>query len=187
MILKLRPWEEKDFGTTDGWCRYEGGEGVIYPKEFWESNESFRRRLEQFPHGCWACVNQDDEVVGYMFCHPWYKDSVVPLDCRDLKIPKDGDCIYIHDIAVIEPWRKKGIAKRFLTMAIGIAKSYGFDTIKGVAVLGAHTYWMKHGFVCGEEIDYGAGHKGTIVYLDLAHKIPDDNNNEDNKKKASDT
>lgn len=162
-MFTFRPWKEKDFGNTDGWCRHEGGEGLIYPAEFWESNESFRRRLEQFPQGCWACANDRDEVVGYMFGHPWVSRSVVPLDCRDLVIPHDADCYYLHDIAVIPKYRGMGIGKKFLALAVEIAKEHGFGQIRGVAVLDSLPYWQKLGFVAIEAIDYGKGQKGTVV------------------------
>lgn len=164
--VRFRLFRTSDFGQTDGFCKYEGGEGLVYPPELWESNESFRRRMEQFPEGCMACVNDKDEVIGYMFCHPWKKDSVVPLNCMDLEIPKDADCFYAHDIAVLKDHRGKGIGKAFLGMAISLARKHGFDEIKGVAVLDSHTYWEKHGFEVGEEIDYGPV-KGRVIRLAL--------------------
>jgi GNAT superfamily N-acetyltransferase len=163
--MRFRPFQEDDFGRTDGWYRYEGGEGLIYPQEFWESNESFRRRVEQFPDGCKACVNDQDEIIGYMFCHPWVKDDVVPLDCRDFKLPDRPDCFYIHDIAVLPQHRRKGIARAFLDMAILLAKRHGFDSIHGVAVLGSETYWAKHGFTVIKEIGYGKGQNGKVIVL----------------------
>jgi hypothetical protein len=36
--MRFRLFEQKDFGKTDGYCAYEGGEGLIYPPEFWESH-----------------------------------------------------------------------------------------------------------------------------------------------------
>lgn len=165
--MRFRLFGEKDFGNTDGWCRYEGGEGLLYPPEFWESNESFRRRVEQFPEGCRACVNEDDEVIGYMFCHPWVKGSVVPLDCRNLKLPENPDCFYIHDIAVLTGHRRKGIARAFLDMAILLAKQHGFECIHGVAVMGSEAYWVKQGFRVTSEIEYGKGHKGKVIVLHI--------------------
>jgi len=171
MNYLIRPFRESDFGQTDGFCKYEGGEGLIYPPELWESNDSFRRRMEQFPDGCVACVNEKDEVVGYMFCHPWKKDSVVPLDCRTLEIPKeDADCFYIHDIAVLPAHRRKGIATRFLEIAVELATKNGFDMIEGVSVLGSHSHWQKGGFVVGEEIEYGKM-KARIIRMFLRRGV----------------
>lgn len=164
--MRFRLFEQKDFGKTDGYCAYEGGEGLIYPPEFWESHESYRRRLAQFPEGCWACVNDKDEVLGYMFCHPW-DDTFVPLDCRTLEIPKNPTCLYVHDIAVIPAWRRKGIATTFIDMAKKIAIKHGFERLKGVSVLGSLTHWQKCGFIAVEEIPYGENHKGTIIELIL--------------------
>jgi GNAT superfamily N-acetyltransferase len=166
----IRPFLESDFGQTDGFCKYEGGEGLIYPSELWESNESFRRRIEQFPEGCLACANEQDQLIGYMFCHPWKTDSVVPLNCENLRIPKDADCFYIHDIAVVPSHRRKGIAKRFLDIAIDLARKNGFDMIKGVSVLGSHAYWEKRGFTVGEDIIYG-GVKAKVIQMKLG-EIP---------------
>ena len=174
MSFRMRPFMESDFGQTDGFCKYEGGEGLIYPSQLWESNESFRRRMEQFPEGCMACVNARDELVGYMFCHPWKKDSIVPLNCEDLVIPgsvdlRDADCFYIHDIAVIPSYRRRGIARSFLGMAVGMAIRHGYDEIKGVAVLDSDSYWTKHGFEVVEEVDYG-GVKGRVIVMRLSSR-----------------
>ena len=169
LSFRMRPFMESDFGKTDGFCKCEGGEGLIYPSQLWESNTSFRRRMEQFPEGCAACVNAKDELVGYMFCHPWKKDSIVPLNCEDLVIPDDADCFYIHDIAVIPSYRRKGIARAFLGMAVIFARRNGFDEIKGVAVLDSHSYWAKRGFEVGDEIDYG-GVKGRVVVMRVSSR-----------------
>jgi GNAT superfamily N-acetyltransferase len=165
--FRMRPFVESDFGQTDGFCKHEGGEGLIYPSQLWESNDSFRRRMEQFPEGCIACVNDRDELVGYMFCHPWKKDSIVPLNCEDLVIPNDADCFYVHDIAVIPSYRLRGIARSLMFMAIDMAAKHGFDEIKGVAVLGSHVHWIKLGFEVVEEIDYG-GVKGVVIVKRLS-------------------
>lgn len=165
--IRLRKFQESDFGIQDGTFNGEEWE-QIYPQPFWESNESYRRRIEQFPEGYWACVNKDDKILGYAFCHPWRLDSVVPLDCRDFSLPESPDCFYVHDIAVLPRCRRKGIAKSFLDMAILLAKKHGFDSIHGVAVMGSEEYWSKHGFKVTVEIEYGKDQKGKLIVKRLS-------------------
>ena len=162
----VRTFQESDFGLCDGFCKYEGGEGLIYPPELWESNDSFRRRLEQFPEGCMAVVNPSSELVAYSFSHPWNKNSIVPLNCVDLVIPEDADCYYLHDLAVIPAYRRRGIAQVLLHLALGIARRHGFKLVKGVAVQNSHKHWEKCGFKVGEEITYGTV-PGRIITIQL--------------------
>lgn len=167
-MFTFRLWTERDFSDTDGWFKCEGGEGLLYPPELWESNESFRRRLKQFPEGCWACVNQKDEAIGYMFSHPWLKDRVVPINCIDFVLPEKPDCFYIHDIAVLPQYRKNGIASVFLEKAKELSRKCGFSEIRGVSVLDSYdNIWQRKGFRVLEEIEYVKGIKGKVIELRL--------------------
>jgi GNAT superfamily N-acetyltransferase len=161
-----RHFAESDFSETDGYFKYERGDNTIYPPELWESNDSFRARLNLFRAGCWACVNKSNEVVGYMFSHPYLKGHIVPLNCEDFQLPAHPDCYYIHDIAVLKEYRGRGIAKRFLEIAIRVALACGFDEIRGVSVLGTHTYWHKHGFTDVADIHYAG--QAKVIVLDLS-------------------
>jgi GNAT superfamily N-acetyltransferase len=161
-----RHFRESDFSETDGYFKYERGDNIIYPPELWESNDSFRARLRLFEEGCWACANDKNEVVGYMFSHPYLKGRIVPLNCKDFKLPPHPDCYYIHDIAVLKEYRGRGIAKRLLDIAIEVAMKYNFDEIRGVSVLGTHTYWHKHGFTDVADIHYAG--QAKVVVLDLS-------------------
>jgi len=153
----IRRFAEKDFSKTDGWCN-------IYPPEYWESNESFRQRLKQFPEGCWAYTNDKDEPIAYMFCHPW-NNTVVPLNQTKFKIPKKPTCLYIHDIAVLPKYRRQGIATKFVEIAINIARRHKYKTIKGISVLDSLRCWTKLGFKPIKKIMYG-GRVSTIIILD---------------------
>lgn len=164
--MRFRRFEQKDFGKEDGHCSFEGGDTILYPPEYWESHESFKKRLDQFPEGCLSCTNDKDEIVGYMFCHPW-DDTFVPLDFREFKIPDKPTCLYIHDVAVIPSWRNKGIASHFLFAAKEISIKYNYKYIKAISVLDSLSYWINHGFKHVKEIPYGENHKGTIIILNL--------------------
>lgn len=74
-----------------------------------ERPEVFEEKFKLFPQGCLVLV-QTANVVGYGFAHPWLLRNIPPLDEFLGSLPSSPECLFIHDVAIIQHW-----ADRFLT------------------------------------------------------------------------
>ena len=75
-----------------------------------EQPEIFAEKLASFPEGCFVLVN-NGAVLGYAFVHPWRLNEVPKLDAPLLALPRNPECILIHDVAVLPEARGKGASE----------------------------------------------------------------------------
>jgi len=125
-----------------------------YSKNFIESIETFKRLIEIYPEGCIG-AEIDDIPVGYIFTHPWIRSSVVKLNGKKLNLPKEPDCMCIHDMAVDPKFRGRGIGKTLFGETLELCKRASYSTITLVSVQNSQTFWEKLGFKKVAEIVYG--------------------------------
>jgi GNAT superfamily N-acetyltransferase len=114
-----------------------------YPLSLLEDKEIFSCRLHLFPEGCLGAFD-GGRLVGYVFSHPWSSGEIVPLHEPLECLPETPDCVYIHDIAVLRPWRKRGIADLLLARLFDLAHSYRIVYVGLVAVNNSEPYWEKY-------------------------------------------
>ena len=130
----------------------------IYYPILWEPIEAFSRRVELYPQGGLVAV-QNNQIIGYVYSHPWKWDSFVPLG-EIIKLPTDPDCYYIHDLAVHVNYRGLSVGKMLAEKVLEIAN---FDRIKLISVLDSHHFWEKFGFKIIEPILYAPNVPGYIM------------------------
>ena len=138
----------------------------FYPEQFWESNECYRLKLRLYPEGCLAYTDDQDQMIGYTFGHPWRKDyPIVPLNELNLVLQNNPDCFYIHDVSVLPPHRGKGIGKLLAKTIISLGLQH-YDTIKLVSVQNSNLFWEKFGFTAvGIVPSYAPNETGIIMIL----------------------
>ncbi|KZN37115.1 GNAT family N-acetyltransferase [Pseudoalteromonas luteoviolacea] len=96
------------------------------------------------PNTCAVYLNNDNKIVAYLLSHPW--GSELPPKLNEKAQITDSPNLYLHDLAIAQQARGKGIAKKLVTNVIAKAKSQGFTKIMLVAVQGSDTFWAKFGF-----------------------------------------
>jgi hypothetical protein len=83
----------------------------------------------------------DNTPIGYILIHPWSNLEIPPT--LNTIIPQDIDssCLFIHDLCILEQYRKKGYSKLLLEASIK-------DTIyvSLVAINSSVSFWKKQGF-----------------------------------------
>lgn len=97
------------------------------------------------PNTCAIYSNNDNKILGYLLAHPWA--SEVPPKLHEKTQITDSITLYLHDLAIAQEVRGKGIAKNLVINLIDKAKSQGFVRIFLVAVQGADMFWAKFGFI----------------------------------------
>ena len=128
-----------------------------YSESILESVDSFSAKLSASPDFCFTAV-QGELVVGYVVSFPWVFGEIPDLDGAEYPVPPSADSLCIHDMAVTPTVRKVGAAKHMLNTVLASAKHRGYKRIFLVAIQGASSYWMRHGFKvvhAGESIKRG--------------------------------
>ena len=133
-----------------------------YPSALLEDEETFGCKLLLFPEGCLG-VFEDRELIAYVFSHPWFSGEIVPLRASLESLPDYADCVYIHDIAVLRPWRGRGIADLLLTRVFDVAHSYRIVKLGLVAVNRSEPYWEKYDLRREYSIIYTEGLPATYM------------------------
>src|ERR1039458_640754 len=94
---KWRPAVAADLETIDRIAN------IVHPG-LPERPEVFAEKLSLFPEGCFVLV-QNSEIVGYGFSHPWLLYRIPLLDSFLGTLPLSPECLFIHDVVVIEQAR----------------------------------------------------------------------------------
>ncbi|KAL8982292.1 MAG: hypothetical protein Q9205_003154 [Flavoplaca limonia] len=110
-----------------------------------ESNQVFAERVNLFPAGCLALVQEgSDDLCGYLISHPIRYRQPPELDSLLGEIADDVDQYYIHDLAILPEWRECGLARDGIERVLGIAKKYQSTCL--VSVYKTELFWARYGF-----------------------------------------
>jgi ribosomal protein S18 acetylase RimI-like enzyme len=141
-------------------------EAESYLPSLHESDEAFMRLIELFPEGALGCFD-DEGLCGYAFGVPlkagWTLELRTPLE----KIPDDPDTFYVHDVAVAERCRGRGVGRALAARLLDLARARGFTRSELVSVQGSAPFWEKFGFRRVREFEYAPGAASTHMTCDL--------------------
>lgn len=116
----------------------------IHP-DLQERPEIFAERLKLFPEGCFALV-QNEQVVGYGLAHPWFLNSIPPLNQLLGRLPQSPECLLIHDVAALPQARGHGAARNLIELTAKLARTRGIPCLALVSVYNTRPLWTGLGF-----------------------------------------
>ena len=116
----------------------------IHP-DLHERPEVFAERLKLFSEGCFVLV-QNEQVVGYGLSHPWFLNSIPPLDQLLGSIPQSPGCLLIHDVAALPQARGHGAAAILIELTAKLARKHGIPCLALVSVYNTRPLWARLGF-----------------------------------------
>src|SRR5690606_11912099 len=116
-----------------------------YDESILESEDSFSAKLSVSPDLCFVSV-EGQGVVGYVISLPRVFGEIPYLHGASYSVPPDADSLCIHDMAVTHSARAVGAATQMLNIVLGTAAQMGYKRVFLVAIQGASSYWMRHGF-----------------------------------------
>jgi len=127
-----------------------------------EGEALFAERLALFPE---ACLAHEDEagLGGYVVAHPWRSASPPALGQRLHTLPREADCLHLHDIVLARRARGRGLVAAALGHLAAAARARGLTLLSLVAVHGTAPLWRRHGFVPSAAAPSGYG--GGIAML----------------------
>ena len=135
-----------------------------YPLPLIESEDSFARKVTLFPEGCLGGF-EGQRLVAYLFTHPWISGAIVTLNDGMTGAPHEANCLYIHDLAVLRPWRGRGVAHALLKRAAQVARSREYETIALVAVNETESFWERYGLRRRFTLTYAHGIRATYMMV----------------------
>ncbi len=97
------------------------------------------------PKTCAVYLNHDNKILAYLLAHPWASETPPKLH-EDSPITNSSN-LYLHDLALANEARGKGIAKELVKNLIDNAKIQGYSKILLVAVQNSTEFWAKFGFL----------------------------------------
>jgi len=110
-------------------------------KDLHEDLGVFVERLTLFPEGCFVLGD-----VGYAISHPYTKNAP-PLNTLIHSIPEQATCLYIHDVAILEPFRGCGAASALVSHMNDLALKKGLREMALTSVYGTESFWRRQGFL----------------------------------------
>src|SRR3989344_2252276 len=110
-----------------------------------EREDVFAEKLRLFPQGCFKLMIEGN-MMGYAFSHPWLLYSIPPLNDFLHTLPDNPDCIYIHDVAVLQAARGRNAAGLFIAEVREVAQGMDIKHLACVSVYGTDALWARFGF-----------------------------------------
>lgn len=98
------------------------------------------------PHTCSIYSSNENKILAYLLSHPWGSDNPPKLN-EEAPVNNETSNLYIHDLALSNEARGKGIARALVENLINNAKTQGFTKILLVAVQSSSSFWAKYGFM----------------------------------------
>ena len=109
--------------------------------------ESVLREKYQLSPACCFVLISSERVQGYAFVHPWRVLTIPALDDFLHQLPAEPDCLYLHDIALIEQMRGQGALRALFDLILGFAVQSDLRSLALTSVHGSEAIWAHYGFV----------------------------------------
>jgi predicted N-acetyltransferase YhbS len=142
-------------------------EAESYQPVLHESDEAFGRLIELFPEGALGCFD-DEGLCGYAIGVPLKAGSTLELRTPLDRIPDAPDMFYVHDVAVADRCRGRGVGRALATRLLDLARAAGFTRAELVSVQGSAPFWEKFGFRRVRDFEYAPGAASTKMVCDVS-------------------
>ena len=117
-----------------------------------ERDEVFAERIELFPKGCLALVEEGStELCGYAISFPIRHRQPPACDTLLSELAPDADSYYIHDVAILPKYQGSGLARECISRLLDVAKKFQVTGL--VSVYGTAQFWSKFGFQAADMDD----------------------------------
>lgn len=116
----------------------------IYAPEVVESEQVLRSKYEFSPTTCLVCADMQGALVAYCLAYPYPQDGIPELGAITTKISETAN-LFVHDLAVRNSSRGRGIAKQLFSALREIALRQNFSSLSLVALPNAIGFWEKMG------------------------------------------
>lgn len=120
-------------------------QAVCYTEIVPESAGSLLAKLRASPSTCFIAA-RDAETVGYLIALPWQSASPPRLDAATCRLPSRPDCLYLHDLAVVDHARAAGAGRALVDKFLHRLRVLELGRASLVAIQNSGAYWARYGF-----------------------------------------
>lgn len=133
------------------WSQIEQIQEVAYRDGLAEDIDILKIKADVSPETCFVCLDDDEQVLGYVLAHPWESDHPPCInqdisDREEVVSTEDASTLYIHDLAISPEARGEGVAQALIENLLEQAQSLDINKVSLVAVQGMSGFWSKYGF-----------------------------------------
>src|SRR5205809_6209465 len=165
MPLHLRPLTHADIAAVHDL------EVEAYAESLLVSDEALLSLIALFPNGAIGAFD-DKGLCGFVFALPLRAGTILDLQAPLDAIPSNADVFYIHDIAVAQRGRGRGIGGRLAAHAIDVGRAGGFTRAELVSVQGSAPFWERFGFRAARTFEYAPGAPAVQMVADRYSPLP---------------
>ncbi|GAC1036853.1 GNAT family N-acetyltransferase [Pseudomonas sp. No.117] len=115
-----------------------------YPADLLEDRAFYANRLELAAEHCWAAVDAEGRLQGYLIAYPWDDGLPPALGARLARLPSRASTWFLHDCAVHPAAQGQGVAGRLYQHARSHARRARLTQGRLVSLAGAIGYWQRH-------------------------------------------
>lgn len=139
IIRKINPGDWNQIAMIQDLC---------YPAEAREEIETLQCHWREAPDFCFVAA-ESNHVIAYLLAHPWKKRVQPPVNSHYSLAGLVPDSVFIHDIALHQNARGKGLAGLLVAKLFDVAAKNGYCHFSLISVQGTAGFWQRLGFdVC---------------------------------------
>lgn len=116
----------------------------VYSGSYLESSEAIAQRFNVSPETAWVAELHGD-VCAYLVCYWSRVGKINPLNAQ-FQRSDDANCLYLHDLALLNSVQGFGIAKLLINVAEECAKDRAVSAMALISVQNSKQFWEKFGF-----------------------------------------
>lgn len=136
--------------TSSHWPQIERLQHTAYSDDLPESMSVLKSKVTASPQTCFVCLNEQQQVVGYLISHPYHKGSTPKLHQITSKI--DSIHLHLHDLAIAPVVQGKGLPKLLLNHLFTFLDTTIYQSVSLISVQNSTTFWQKYGFITDKSL-----------------------------------
>ncbi|PKO88707.1 MAG: GNAT family N-acetyltransferase [Betaproteobacteria bacterium HGW-Betaproteobacteria-12] len=137
--IAVRPMAESDIAAV------LAIQAVCYTAIVPESADSLLAKRRASPGTC-LIATCAGEAVGYLIALPWQCASPPLLNAPTCRLPRQPDCLYLHDLAVSASARASGAGRALVEAFLHKLQELDLGRASLVAIQDSAAYWARYGF-----------------------------------------
>ncbi|MER6530164.1 GNAT family N-acetyltransferase [Streptomyces sp. NPDC001508] len=128
-----------------------------------EGRAALESRGRASPGTCFV-LDLDGRIAGYVLALP-YPMFRYPDLTRPERLTHHSRNLHLHDLAVAEPLRGRGLGRRLLARLTAVAAARRYERISLVAIDGMEGFWRAHGYRTHHGVHVPPGYGEDAVYM----------------------